>query len=146
MLLACDLSTLLATVILNGCIFKALRTSTGSITERSQFRRRFVKEQRNIAMMVIVNTVVFFCFVLFNDFYHLYWYCKFDFNVWLYISSICSLLNSLLNPIIYNIFGSTFRAAFFKSFPFIKRIVSKLIPRRDSARETTCELTQFSQC
>lgn len=96
-------------------------------------RRRHREQQRTLTKMVLVNSAVFFCFVLFHDVMipllivlrqdglHLY--------IYTFLTVIPTLLNCGVNPIIYNIFGSRYREAFINIFPCCALL--RLCRRRD---------------
>lgn len=93
-----------------------------NVADESQ--RRHLKAQRNLTKMVIVNTAVFCVCVLLADVTVLmmsHYIISYE-TMFSYVTVVSSL-NSMLNPIIYNAFGSAYRQAFLKTYPCLKIIL-----------------------
>lgn len=85
-------------------------------------------EQRNVTRMITANTTVFLLCILFHDLmwlanmYRLTFLGYTGHNVFFFVftSSLSSLINSGVNPVIYNIFSVRFRHAFLNTFPCLR--------------------------
>lgn len=94
----------------------------GKSHPRNDRNRRIL---RNITAVLFISTVTFFVMVFFQDVIFLAAYLGTNVDplvtgiisfVWVYLS----ILNSSINPIIYNIFGSVFRHAVLETFPCLR--------------------------
>lgn len=110
--------------------------------------RLHIREQRNLTIMVFVNTAVFcICVILQDIFTCVYFNLGIDDkgNVskhYICFIAVVTLLNSLLNPLIYNMFGSIYRQAFVETFPFVRRFAK--FCKRNSGYEIPSTTTKGS--
>ncbi|XP_071838583.1 uncharacterized protein [Apostichopus japonicus] len=111
-----DLITLLIVVILYTKIIKVFNENQ-NISDWDNIRKRNHELQRNLTIMVLVNSAVFIFLVLCQDIaIFLAITVKRDdgglsWEDYLLLIFFPSLLNSGINPVIYNIFGSRYRSA-----------------------------------
>lgn len=87
---------------------------------------RHEKEQQKLTLMVIVNTLAYLLLVFLQDFIaffameHIVSDDSILQELWYDIASMCACINSGINPLIYNVFGSRYHDAFLDTLPFMK--------------------------
>lgn len=140
-----DLLTIFSTVFLSALICIQL----GRLPELGS-SKRYAREQRNMTKMVVANTLVFCLFVLLLDICS----CLFlsttimfsddGIKIYLFLVFSLTLINSGINPVIYNTFGSVYRTAFLKTFPCFKFAGSWVIASTSGRSSTSLDVTQLS--
>lgn len=114
-----DFVTIVGTGILNLKIIIVLR-KRHELHRGNVSNRNFARQQQQVTIAVIINSFVFVSLVfIFDAFFFLPFFGQ---EFYPYPLIICTLLNSGLNPVIYNIFGSIYREAFLNTFPCLKTI------------------------
>lgn len=131
-LVAIEIITVVVSVSLSLMIYRML----GQLPSGSEESHRLhLREQSNLTKMVIVNTGVFcFCLSLSDVFTCVYFNIqpknRFNYSMhYITVTIVVTLLNSLMNPIVYNAFGSIYRQAFLDTYPCLMRCMPRLYER-----------------
>ena len=103
------------------------RVSSEYLNGQPSYQTNSLKTRNHVALMVIVNGLVFFCCLFPYQFFNFYiymgfsWLTKHQFYIFSWVARIFGRLNSVLNPIIYTAINPNYRQAFVEMFCRIKR-------------------------